>query len=125
MAGFYNPYMKTPDWGQGFQDMSSRMMMMLLMKQLMGQQQPQQQPQMQRQPMPQYPTGAGGLDLSQNIGSLMSMGATPQSMGMGQMGMPQGQPQVPQMGMTPQGMSQQGQFDPQMLMQFLMMMMRR
>ena len=40
---FHNPYMKTPDWGQGMQDIGQQIMLMRLMQQLMGggDQQPQ------------------------------------------------------------------------------------
>jgi len=33
---FHNPYMKTPDWGQGMQDIGQQIMLMRLMQQLMG-----------------------------------------------------------------------------------------
>ena len=43
MANFYNPYMKTPDFGQGSSDIVNQLMMMMMMKRMMGggDQQPQ------------------------------------------------------------------------------------
>jgi hypothetical protein len=40
---FYNPYMKTPDWGSGMQDIGYQLMLMKMIQQMMGQgrQQPQ------------------------------------------------------------------------------------
>ena len=73
MNGFYNPYMKTPDWGAGMQDIGQQLMMMRLMQQLMGRgNRPQQMPQAQ---------GQGG------IGAQPPM--TPQTPAMGQQMDPQ------------------------------------
>jgi len=34
MTSFYNPYMKTPDWGQGASDLVNQLMMMMMMKKM-------------------------------------------------------------------------------------------
>ena len=72
MANFYNPYMKTPDFAGGAQDIMNQVMMMRLMQQLMGQNQQPQIPQPQGQPG----IGAGA-------------GMPPQTPGMGQQIPPQ------------------------------------
>ena len=117
MAGFYNPFQKSPDIGSGMQDMFAKIMQMMMMRKMFGQQQ-QQQPQMPPQNMPQYPTGAGGFSLGQNQPNAMTMG--------GQSGMGQMNPMIMrylmeqrQKGGQSQSGGGQGQFNPQMLMQLL------
>jgi len=96
---FYNPYMKTPDFGQGMQDLVNQILQMLMMKQMMGQ---------GRQQQPTPPPQAGG-----NMMTGAGMQAPPQQM-----------PQMPQGAGSPFG-TQMPQIDPMMLQYIMQMMSRR
>ena len=133
MGGFYNPYMKGPDFAGGISDMVGKMLQMLMMKQMFSQDEP---------------PGAGASGQEQlggpqrQVGGQM-LGGPPSPQGQGQgggvpPGMASGQmrPPMPTMGAGPPGMAQAGmgrdmtqqlmmalQNNPQ-LMQMLMSMMR-
>jgi hypothetical protein len=96
---FYNPYMKTPDFGQGTQDIMNQIMQFMLMKQMMGPQggQPGGAPPGQTQMPPPM------SNIQPNLGQQITSQAPPS------MGQQQRPPQI----------------DPQMIMMLLQMMQRR
>lgn len=55
MNGFYNPYMKKPDYGQGFQDIANMVMQMIMISKMF----PQQAQQQQQLGQTQVPPGRG------------------------------------------------------------------
>lgn len=70
---FYNPYMQTPDYGQGIQDITSRILQMIMMKRMFpGQDKEGEQLDLQAQ-------GAGGIGTSQGTPWTMNsqLGQTP------------------------------------------------
>jgi hypothetical protein len=110
---FYNPYMKTPDWGQGISDIGNQLMLMMMLKRMMG---PSEKT--ERTPgVTEPPTGRHGMS--------MMAGAQPQP---GQMPPTGGPPMTGQMiqGAAPSQMGQQPPpMNPQMLQMLIQMLMQR
>jgi hypothetical protein len=115
MSGFYNPMMKTPDFGQGFGDIMNQIMQMLMIKKMYPNQ--QQTPNMGG-PTPSAPSGPqipGGP-------SMTSMGGPSSPMGGGVPGGP-GMTPTPQMGGS-MGGGLAG-MDPEKLRMLIMMLMQK
>jgi len=101
---FYNPYMKTPDWGQGIGDIGQLLMMMKLMSQMGGPKETTERTPGVTEP----PTGRHGMSMM--AGAQPQPGAMPQTGGPPQAG-PTGAPMQmnPQIMMLLQMLMQQGQ----------------
>lgn len=98
---FTNPYMKTPDWGSGIQDIVSQLMQMMMINRMLPQNKTTEETVTEPQQLPMPRHG-------------MSMMA--QSPGRGQPPMQGAQaPPIP-------GVQQGGQIDPQMMMMLMQMM---
>ena len=100
---FYNPYQKSPDFGQGINDFVAKLMQMMMMKQVFGQQGgPPQTQEMANTPMPQA-RGQG------QMGNPMQsvVGQAPSSFPDSQARSYQGGGGTP-MGVGPPGMAQAG-----------------
>ena len=111
---FYNPYQKSPDFGQGINDFVAKLMQMMMMKQVFGQQGGQQQPGVE---------ASGQAQLGQP-GQAPMVGAGIGSQQQHQPTMGAGPPGMAQAGMA-QNMAQQAQKDLKIspeLLQALMMM---
>ena len=108
---FYNPYMKTPDWGQGFGDIGQLLMMLRLMQDMRGPKETTERTPGVTEP----PTGRHGMS--------MMAGAQPQGpLSSG------GPPVTGQMiqGAAPTQMGQQPPpIDPQMIQMLIQMLMQR
>ena len=115
MSPFYNPYMKTPDWGSGIQDIVGQLMQIMMMNKMFPQSKTTETPEMgpQGMPMPRH-------------GMAMQAGAQPQAGGQPPTGGPPMTAQLLQ-GAAPSGMPPTGgppQMDPQMMQMLMQMLMQ-
>lgn len=77
MNGFYNPFMKTPDWGQGMQDAGQWLMMMQMMNRMFPQTKTTEIPSTTPQ---EIPPPMSGIQPPQGMGQQIT-GAAPSQMG--------------------------------------------
>ena len=102
---FYNPYQKSPDFGQGINDFVAKLMQMMMMKQVFGQDK-KQEVAAQGEGQLGGPQGRVGGQMFGGQPSPQAQaqgGGPPPGMGAGQMMPPQ-----PPMGAGPPGMAQAG-----------------